>query len=150
VRNLLAALAASAVLIGGYGALGGADYRPATPADPCKVRGTRGGAGVDVVIEEIALASVDGAACALKTSSESLVLALTDDANRAAFRSEHGLSDVQIDAAVHEALLRGIDQAEARGTISPFVADRVRTLTNRVPAGQVIGLIQSLATLVSP
>lgn len=150
MKNTIAALAAAGVLIGGYAALGGASYRPATPADPCKVRAVGARTGVDVVIEEIALAGIDGAACALKTSSESLVLALSDEADRAAFRAQNNLSDAQIDAAVQEALLRGIDQAEARGAISPFVASRVRTIANRVPADQVIGLIQTLATLVSP
>ena len=148
-RGLIASALAAGTLVGAYAGLGGAGYRPAEPADPCRVRPARNPAGVAAIIEQISLSTIDGAACELHSSREALVLALNDDASRRAFRAATGVSDDQIDAAAHAALARAIDDAERAGSINSFVADRLRQLTERIPAGQLVPLVQGLVDLLS-
>ena len=148
-RGLLVSAMAAGTLVGAYGGLGGASYRPVEPADHCLARPVRTQNGVAAAIEGITLSTIDGAACTLHSSREALVLALNDDANRQEFRAAYRVSDDQIDAAAHAALTRAIDDAQRAGSISGSVAGRLRSLTGRIPAGSLLPLVRGLIDLVS-
>ena len=74
MRAVALSVAASAVLIVVYLALGGASYAPAKVADPCATRDWRDPQGLAEVGEQIVLSGLDGAACELGVSREEMAV----------------------------------------------------------------------------
>jgi hypothetical protein len=141
-RNLIGcSVAAAALLIGVYLAAGGSDYEPTPVADPCQPREWRSPDSVEENAEQFFLSGLDGAACQLGVSRESLVLALATDENRQEFAEEHGISDADLEAAIRAGLLRAIDDAEQAGAISPIVASGLRQVASTLPIDQAIALL---------
>ncbi len=129
--SLSAALAAAiliATLLGaGYVALGGSSYGPSAVADPCAER-----ARPDVErTQRAALATFDGAACALGTSREVLVRALLHGTR------PPGVSNDQLTTAIGD----GIDRAEREGELSGVAATGLRLAAQ---AGGVLGVANLL------
>jgi hypothetical protein len=145
---LAVALAAGALLVGTYLALGGASYEPTPVADPCTPRQWRDPGGLQAVLEQIALSGLDGAACELGVSREELVLALRDEAALDAFAAEHGITRIEAERAVRDGLLRAVDDAERAGALSGLVAGLVRSAVERVPPGLVLETLERLRGLV--
>lgn len=142
-RGLIAAaLVASVALVIVFLALGGSSYAPAEVRDPCDQRPWRAPEGLQQQAEQFTLSALDGAACDLHVSRETLVLALGSSAGRERFAE-----DPRLGAAVRAGLLRAIDDAERAGAISPLIADGLRELAKRAPAEQVISLIQDAAPI---
>ncbi len=76
---LLALLLVAAVL-GLQVGNGGGDFVPTASADPCTPRAVQSAAtGIDALSEEIVLLGLDGAACRLGVSRESLLLSIVQD-----------------------------------------------------------------------
>lgn len=142
-RAPLVAIAASIGLIGVYLAFGGASYDPADVADPCETRD-------EVLLDErdtfelIALSSLDGAACELQVSREELTLALADEEATAAFASEYGISEGDIEVAVRAGLVRAVDDAAATGRIDGLEETILREVAERAPVGAAIEALQAL------
>lgn len=105
---LPAACAVATLLVAAYVALGGAHYGPRPVADPCAQRARP---AVDAT-QRVALATIDGAACALHTSRETMLLALLGD------RRPAGATD----AGFTSAILAGIDRAEREGQLGTLAA----------------------------
>ena len=94
----LAALVASAALVGLYLALGGASYEPLDVPDPCDPRPVAELQGRDELTEKLALSALDGAACELQVPREDLVFVIADPGQREEFIAEHGVTEEQLDA----------------------------------------------------
>ena len=144
---IAASILASVALVAGYLAAGGSDYEPTATADPCQVREWRSPDGIEESAQQFALSALDGAACELGVSREELAVALVSDESRAEFAAEQGIADAELEAAVRSGLVRGIDDAEAAGSLSPLIADGARAVAARVPVDEAIGLIENAEAL---
>ncbi len=147
-RVLVGSAAAAAVLLaGGYLAAGGASYEPAQTKDPCKPRQWRSPEGIKEIVEQFSLSALDGAACELGVSRETLARALSSEDARRRFAERYGIDDAKLEDAVHAGLVRGVDDAERAGAISPVVAVPLRELAKRVPVEEGIKLINDASPL---
>ncbi|MEK6278330.1 MAG: hypothetical protein AABM29_10000 [Actinomycetota bacterium] len=136
------ALLASAMLVAVFLALGGSSYAPAQVRDPCAERPWRSPEGLQEDIEQFTLSALDGAACELRVSRETLTLALGSEDGRRRFAD-----DPRLEAAVRAGLLRAIDDAERADVLNPLLADGLREVAKRAPAEEVIGLIEDAAPI---
>jgi hypothetical protein len=129
-------IAASLVLVATFLALGGSSYAPAEVRDPCQPRPWRGSDDLARTAEQFTLSALDGAACRLGVSRETLVLALGSETGRERFAE-----DPRLEAAVRAGLERAIDDAEQAGELNPLVADGLRELARRAPVDELVALI---------
>jgi AcrR family transcriptional regulator len=136
------AVAASAALVILYLALGGSSYAPSAVQDPCEPRPWRDPSGVEEAVEQFTLSGLDGAACELHVSRETLAVALATESSRERFAEEYGVSDAELEAAVRAGLQRAIDDAEDAGVLSPIVAVPLRAAAANLPVEEAIALIQ--------
>lgn len=145
---VVSALVASLVLVFAYLAAGGSSYEPAKVQDPCKPRPWRNPEGLEQLAEQFSLSALDGAACKLGVSRETLARALATPAARERFAKRYGLDDAEIARAVRAGLLRAVDDAERAGALSPFLAAPLRATLRQIPIGQAIELIQNARSLL--
>jgi len=138
---LIAAVLASALLIGFYVAEGGGSYKPTKVADPCKPRELPSPDGLQATLERVALSAADGAACELGVTREDLVVALRSEAARKKFVAAHGLTDEQVDDAVRAGLRRAADDAQRAGTISGIENFILQRAIDNAPVGFIIDRI---------
>lgn len=148
VLPLLVALAAVAVLLGSYRALGGGSFEPASVADPCATREWRDPGGLAETLEQIVLSAFDGAACELGVTREELVLAMRDEEALDDFAAEHGVDREEAERAVEEGLLRSVDDAEEAEAISDRFASLARRAIESVPPWLVLNLLDSLSVFL--
>lgn len=107
VLPILAALLVAGVLAVQVSA-GGGDFEPRRSADPCLPRPvTPVAEGFEGLAEELVLIGLDGAACRLGQTRESLVLDLADERER---------SDAEIEA-VRGGLLDAVDRLDREGKL---------------------------------
>lgn len=139
---VVAASAVSAALVALYLALGGSGYEPTPVQDPCAPRPWREPDGIDQAAEQFTLSGLDGAACELRVTRETLALALSSESSRERFAREYGISDAEMEAAVRAGVERAIDDAEDAGALSPLVAAGLREVASRLPVDESIALIE--------
>jgi hypothetical protein len=137
-----ASLSASAALVTTFLALGGSSYAPAKVRDPCKPRPWRQAIGIQETAEQFTLSALDGTACKLHVSRETLVLALATPKGRERFAD-----DPRLQRAVRAGLERAIGDAERAGVLSPLVADGLRQLARHAPVNEVVALIRDASPL---
>jgi hypothetical protein len=142
VTVLVAAIVASAALIGTYLALGGASYEPKAVADPCKPRPISKPEGGSEVLQQVALSALDGAACELGVSREELTVALASRSSRERFLREHKVTDQVFEQALRAGLLRAVDDAERVDALSGLEATLIRGAIERLPIGVVLDVLQ--------
>jgi hypothetical protein len=130
---VVGAVIASVVLVGVYLAAGGGTYEPTPVADPCAPREWTSPEGVEEVAQQFFLSALDGAACELGVSRETLAAALATEESRAQFAVEQGIDATELDAAVHAGVMRAIDDAERAGALSPELADGLRGFAAQLP-----------------
>ena len=148
-RGLIAAaIAASALLVGAYLIAGGSDYQPTPVADPCQPRAWTSPDSPEETAEQFFLSALDGAACELHVSRESLVVALATPENRAEFAAEQGITGPELETAVRAGIVRAIDDAERAGAITPVVASGLRTTASQLPLSEAIALISGAASVL--
>jgi len=141
-RLLVAGAAVLAVaLVAAYLAFGGGAYEPTPVVDPCAPREWRSPDGIEESAQQFALSALDGAACELGVSRETLAPALATEGSRAEFAAELGISDAELETAVRAGLLRGIDDAAEAGAISPLVAEGLGAVASRLPVDESIAVI---------
>jgi predicted MFS family arabinose efflux permease len=122
-----AAAAAATLLVAVYVILGGGDYKPAAVADPCAQRARPSGLGDT---QHAALATLDGAACRLRTSREALLITLLD-----------GKLPPGVDQArMSEALRAGVDRARDEDALSALEAAALRLAISTGGPAAIIGL----------
>ena len=148
VLPLLVALGAIALVLVPYLALGGATYEPAAVADPCAARAEREPDGLSEVLERIVLSALDSTACELGVSREELVLAVRSENTLEAFADEHGLSQDDIEEAVQDGLVSGVDDAEEDGSLPGPVASLARSAVGSVPVWLLLDALDRIEDLL--
>ncbi len=81
-----------------------AEPEPVEIADPCEDRELPGTGGISGVVQDVALAGLDRAACEFGSSREELAIALVDDDAAATFEEEHGVDPRSVEDLVGGAL----------------------------------------------
>jgi len=145
---VVGAIVAAVALVGIYLAAGGASYAPAKTQDPCKHRPWRNPEGLQEIAQQFTLSALDGAACQLGVSRETLAQALATPAARERFTQRYGIGDAKLARAVRAGLLRAVDDAEEAGALSPLFADPLRETLKGIPLDQAIELINNAESLL--
>lgn len=149
-RLLVAAsLIASLALVGVYLAAGGASYAPEKTQNPCKPRPWRNPGNLQQIAEQFSLSALDGAACELGVSRETLARALATKEGRERFAKRYGIDDAKLAEAIRAGLVRAVDDAEESGALSPFIAGPLRATVERIPLDQAIELIRDARKTLS-
>ena len=87
------------------------------------------------------------AACDLGVSREELVLAVRSEDSLESFADEQGLSREEVEQAVQEGLVAGVDQAEEDGTLSGLVASLARGAVESVSVWELLDALDKLEGL---
>jgi hypothetical protein len=145
---VIGAIVASLALVGAYLAAGGASYEPAKTQDPCKPRPWRNPEGLEQIAEQFSLSALDGAACRLGVSRETLARALATPQTRERFLRRYGIGEVELAQAVRAGLLRAVDDAERAGALSPFLGAPLRAALRQIPLEQAIELVKDARSLL--
>jgi hypothetical protein len=145
---IVLAIAASLTLVGAYLVAGGSSYEPAKTQDPCKPRPWRNPESLEQIAEQFSLSALDGAACQLGVSRETLARALATPGSRERFTQRYGIDEAELARAIRAGLVRAVDDAERAGALSPFLAGPLRTTVRRIPIDQAIELINDARSLL--
>jgi len=145
---VIAAVVVSLALTGTYLAAGGASYTPAQTQSPCDPRPWRDPETLEEIAEQFSFSALDGAACQLGVSRETLARALATPQSRERFTRRHGIGDAELARAIRAGLLRAVDDAERAGALSPLVAAPLRAGLRRIPLDQAIELINNTRSLL--
>jgi hypothetical protein len=143
-----ASVLAAVVLVGIYLAAGGSSYVPAKTQDPCTHRPWRNPEGLDQIAEQFSLSALDGAACQLGVSRETLAQALATPAARERFTKRYGIGDAELAKAIRAGLLRAINDAEDAGALNPLLAAPLRDTVKSIPLDEAIELVQNARSLL--
>lgn len=153
VGSIIAAL----VLVGTYLAAGGSSYTPAKTQDPCQPRPWRDPQGLQAIAQQFSLSALDGAACKLGVSRETLAQALATPEARERFTERYGITDAKLARAIRAGLLRAVTDAEEAGALSPLIGTPLRATIEQIPLDQAIELVNDassalggLQTLLGP
>jgi hypothetical protein len=142
------AIVASLALVGAYLAAGGSSYAPAQVQDPCEPREWRDPQGIEEIAQQFSLSALDGAACELGVTRETLARALTTPRARERFTERYGIDDAELARAIRAGLLRAVDDAERAGALSPLLGAPLREALRQIPLDQAIELIDDARTLL--
>jgi hypothetical protein len=137
-----AAIAASLALVITFLALGGSSYAPAGVRDPCEPRDWPQTDGLQDNAQQFTLSALDGTACELHVSRETLVVALASESGRERFAD-----DPRLEAAVRAGLERAIEDGQRAGEIGGGLALTLRALARNAPIAEVIDVIRGAAPL---
>ncbi len=143
------ALVAAVVLVGVYLAAGGASYTPEKTQNPCKHRAWTNPEGLQEIAQQFTLSALDGAACQLGVSRETLARALATPEEREHFTERYDITEAQLAKAVRAGLLRAVDDAEEAGALSPLLAGPLRETLRSVPLDRAIELINNAESLLN-
>jgi hypothetical protein len=136
------AIVASLLLVGIYLAAGGASYEPLKSQNPCQPRTWRDPQGLQQIAEQFTLSALDGAACQLGVSRETLARALANEEARERFAKKYGIDDEKLAEAIRAGLVRAVDDAEEAGALSSFLAVPIRGAVENIPLDQAIELVK--------
>jgi hypothetical protein len=136
------ALLAAILLVGAYLAAGGASYEPVKSQDPCKPRPWRNPEGLQQIAEQFTLSALDGAACQLGVTRETLARALASPEARERFSKRYGIDDEKLAKAIRAGLLRAVADAEEAGALSPILGGPARLTLEHIPLEQAIELVK--------
>ena len=140
------AIVASLALVGVYFAAGGASYTPEKTQNPCKHRAWSDPESLGQLANQFSISALDGAACQLGVSRETLARALATTEGRERFAKRYGIDDAKLAKAVRAGLLRALDDAERAGALSPFIAGPLRATVEEIPLDQAIELINDASS----
>jgi len=146
---VFASLLASIALVGVYLAAGGASYTPEKSQNPCKPRPWRDPGNLQEIAEQFSLSALDGAACKLGVSRETLARALASTEGRERFAKRYGIDDEKLAEAIRAGLVRAVDDAEEAGALSPLIAGPLRNVVEDIPLDQAIELIRDARSTLS-
>jgi hypothetical protein len=145
---LLGSIAASAVLVLAYLAAGGSSYAPAETQDPCEPRAWSDPGDLQGIAQQFTRSALDGAACRLGVSRETLAQALVTEKSREEFAERYDIGDAELARAIRAGLLRAVDDAEEAGALSPLLAVPLRTAMRSIPLDEAIELIKDARVLL--
>lgn len=144
---VIGSAAAALLLVGVYLAAGGSSYEPAKTQDPCKHRSWRNPEGLQEIVQQFTLSALDGAACELGVSRETLAQALATPESRERFMQRYGIGDAELARAVRAGLVRAVDDAEEAGALSPLIAGPLRSTLREIPLERAIELINDAESI---
>jgi hypothetical protein len=144
---VIGSVAAALLLVGVYLAAGGSSYEPAKTQDPCKHRPWRNPEGLQEIVQQFTLSALDGAACELGVSRETLAQALATPESRERFTKRYGIGDAELARAIRAGLVRAVDDAEEAGALSPFIAGPLRSTLREIPLERAIELINDAESI---
>lgn len=145
---VVGSIVVSLVLVGVYLAAGGASYEPEKSQNPCKHRPWTNPDSLQEIAQQISLSALDGAACELGVTRETLARALTTEEARDRFAKRYGIDDAKLAEAIQAGLVRAVDDAENAGALSPLIAGPLRGFVEDVPLDQAIELVKNGGSLV--
>ena len=131
MRALLAAALASAALVGTYLAIGGGDYEPTPPPDPCTRTVTDGRGGLTGTLERVGLNALAGTACDLGVSRERLLLAFTG-------QEDLPVDDRRREEAFRTGLRKAVDEEERAGRLGAAEAFVIRATIDALPLDAIL------------
>ena len=146
---VIGAIVVSLVLVGAYLAAGGSSYEPEKVQNPCKPRPWSNPQGLGEIANQFTTSALDGAACQLGVSRETLARALATPQSRKRFTEKYGITDAKLAKAIRAGLLRAVDDAEEAGALSPILAIPLRETLQRIPLEEAIELIQNARSLLN-
>jgi len=138
---ILGSIVASLLLVGAYLAAGGSSYEPKQIQDPCQPRPWSDPQTLAQIANQFTISALDGAACQLGVSRETLARALATPEARERFTERYGIDDEKLAKAVRAGLLRAVDDAEEAGALSPLLAAPLRRALEEIPLDQAIEII---------
>ena len=141
---LVGSALAAAALVVAYVALGGGDFRPPEPADPCQARPFAMPRTDAELGERLVLATIDGAACELDVSREQVLLAFGSEAGRERLQARHELSEEEVEDALRAGLVRAVGEAERADAIGGTAALLLRFAAETVPLDAVLDRLRDL------
>jgi hypothetical protein len=136
--TLVIAVAASVVLVGAYKGAGGGDYAPHKPKSPCQPRHWGNVSSLDDAENELALSALDGAACTLHVSAADLALAFASRSSLERFKSEHGISNLELAAAAKDGVTRAFSDGEKSGAIDSTLAGILEAGAKHLPESWLV------------
>ena len=142
------AIVLSLALVGVYLAAGGSSYAPEKSQDPCKHRAWSNPESLSEIANQFSISALDGAACQLGVTRETLARALATPEARDRFAERYGIDEAKLARAVRAGLLRAIDDAEEAGALSSFIAGPLRGTIEDIPLDQAIELINNADSLL--
>jgi hypothetical protein len=145
---VLGSVIVSLLLVGAYLAAGGSSYEPEKVQDPCKPRPWSDPQSLSEVANQFSVSALDGAACQLGVSRETLARALATPEARERFTERYGIDDEKLARAVRAGLLRAVDDAEEAGALSPLLAVPLRETLQQIPLDEAIELINDASSLL--
>jgi hypothetical protein len=145
---VIGSIVASLVLVGAYLAAGGSSYEPKQVQNPCEPREWRDPQGLQELAQQFSLSALDGAACQLGVTRETLARALATPEARERFKERYGIDDEKLARAIRAGLVRAVDDAEEAGALSPILAVPLRETVQRVPLDEAIELINDAEDLL--
>jgi hypothetical protein len=146
---VIGAIVASVVLVGAYLAAGGSSYEPKKVQDPCEPREWTDPQGIGEIANQFSISALDGAACQLGVSRETLARALATPEARERFTERYGITDEKLARAIRAGLLRAVDDAEEAGALSPLLAVPLRQTLQRIPLDEAIEIVNDAQGLLS-
>jgi hypothetical protein len=138
---------AALLLVGAYLAAGGSSYTPQETQDPCQHRPWRNPEGLQQIAEQFSLSALDGAACRLGVTRETLARALATPESRERFSERYGVDDAKLASAIRAGLVRAVDDAESAGALSPLLAAPLRATVQQIPLEQAIEIVNDAKSL---
>jgi hypothetical protein len=141
-----AAILASLALAGVYLAAGGSSYAPEKTKDPCQHRAWSDPQSLSEIANQFSISALDGAACQLGVSRETLAQALATPENRERFTKRYGIDDAKLARAIRAGLLRAVTDAEDAGALSPLIGGPLRATVEEIPLDQAIELVNDASS----
>jgi hypothetical protein len=141
-----ASIVSALVLVGVYLAAGGSSYTPEKSQDPCKHRPWSNPEGLQEIANQFSISALDGAACQLGVTRETLARALATPEGRERFKERYGIDDAKLARAIRAGLLRAVDDAEEAGALSPIIAGPLRGTIEEIPLDRAIELVNDASS----
>ncbi len=143
-RRLFQGVAGAGVLLVlVYLLLGGGRFTSVRAADPCKPREWRSPAGLQAVVEQIVLSGLDGAACELQMSRESLALDLADDSSMRALAVQKGIDDARLEEILRVGLRRAVIDGQRSGALAPVTVLLAGQAIDRLDIARLLQVYRS-------
>jgi hypothetical protein len=141
-----ASIVSALVLVGIYLAAGGSSYTPEKSQDPCKPRPWSNPEGLQEIANQFSISALDGAACQLGVTRETLARALATPEGRERFKERYGIDDAKLARAIRAGLLRAVSDAEEAGALSPLIAGPLRGTIEEIPLDRAIELVNDASS----
>jgi hypothetical protein len=141
-----ASIVSALVLVGIYLAAGGSSYTPEKSQDPCKPRPWSNPEGLQEIANQFSISALDGAACQLGVTRETLARALATPEGRERFKERYGIDDAKLAKAIRAGLLRAVSDAEEAGALSPLIAGPLRRTIEEIPLDRAIELVNDASS----